>query len=160
MRSESEDCGSVSHVTGVYESALNKWVHNTKRNTNSRMYGEKWVRDAGRAHTKIILDDITDNITVRCHETDVISINTLRGQMTLDMSYMSKSTSDSISIGLGFLSDLGFDNFSIKREKWNWNLYREGKKIHTFGNEREDGQFVPVQEQVSRVHLVNYEKKE
>jgi hypothetical protein len=150
----------VESKKGVYQLAFETFVHNKtkcrKGEENAREYGSKWVRNAGRAHTKIIFDDITDRVVVRCHDTDVISINTLADEMTLDMTYLSKSTKESIQIGLAFIRRAGFGEFYIIRKNWEWKLFRDDKEVHTFGHEKNEPQKSTRDAHPNRVVKVEY----
>jgi hypothetical protein len=96
-------------------------------------YWAKIERDAGRAHTKVIIDPVTEEAKVRCHDTDVININTLRGEATFDMSYPSRSSADSIAIGLRFINEAYGTAFDIRRKNWDWRLTNNSTLVHSFG---------------------------
>lgn len=128
----------------------------------SRIYLNKTERNAGRAHTKVVLTPIGANI--RCHSTDVFQLQ--GNEVILDTAtYPSDSTKDSINIGLRmmggghYLQQKKF-NYELMRGFYNSNGQFQTAYIATVGNKQLGGAFLRMSVSTGKVLQITENQRE
>jgi hypothetical protein len=133
----------------------------------SRIYLKKTERDAGRAHTKVVLTPI--GAKIRCHSTDVFRLE--GDEIILDTAtYPSDSTKDSINIGLRMMSDLttggGYylqqKNFSylLMRGFYDSNGHYQSVHVATVGNKNDGGAYLRMDVRTGKVLQITENRRE